>query len=177
MVNSCTPKTQSRRKKKRGHWFHRGEFMEKERKVGSSRLDLSETDIKYMYIYIYPCNIWGARWIFMRRGGPRRKVAGKRAKRQTEQIGFRRRRGGSCRFSRRARVCHRRQETLAPVNNPIKMDRKPWQPRGRRPGCDGHQTRRQRYYYRRTINAATGVTVFGGRGTGRSSSLSVEFVL
>lgn len=26
--------------------------MEKERKVGSSRLDLSETDIKYMYIYI-----------------------------------------------------------------------------------------------------------------------------
>lgn len=47
------------------------------------------------------------------------------------------------------------------------MDRKPWQPRGRRPGCDGHQTRRQRYYYRRTINAATGVTVFGGRGGGR----------
>lgn len=33
----------------------------------------------------------------------------------------------------RGRVCHRRQETLAPVNNPIKMDRKPWQPRGPRP--------------------------------------------
>lgn len=36
-------------------------------------------------------------------------------------------------FRGRARVCHRRQETLAPVNNPIKMDRKPWQPRGPRP--------------------------------------------
>lgn len=45
--------------------------------------------------------------------------------RQTEQIGFRQRhvrRGGSC--ERRPRVCHKRQETLAPVNNPIKMNRK-----------------------------------------------------
>ena len=41
------------------------------------------------------------------------------------------RRRGSCEVGRfhRHRVCHRRQETLAPVNNPIKMDRKlgwPW---------------------------------------------------
>lgn len=32
---------------------------------------------------------------------------------------------------------------------------------------DGHQTRRQRYYYRPTINATTGVTVIGGRGDPR----------
>lgn len=37
---------------------------------------------------------------------------------------------------------------------------------------DGHQTRRQRYYYRPTINATTGVTVIGREGR---SSLSVEF--
>lgn len=54
-------------------------------------------------------------------------LANARNERQTEQIGFRqwhgrRWRGGSCK--RGPRVCHRRQETLVPVNNPIKMDRK-----------------------------------------------------
>lgn len=52
-----------------------------------------------------------------------------RNERQTEQIGFRQR-GRQAAAARsavpRPRVCHRRQETLAPVNNPIKMDRKPW---------------------------------------------------
>lgn len=59
----------------------------------------------------------------------------------------RRRRGGSCERPAvpRPRFCHRRQETLAPVNNPIKMDRK----HTPAPSARCRPTRRQRYYYRR----------------------------